>query len=331
MKAAPRITVAIPNYNTAHWLPTAIDSVLAQRFEDFELLVLDNASTDDTASVIARYDDPRLVFHVNERNLGFAGNVHLGCRMARGDYVVVMGTDDILCPDFLEEAVAFLDAEPGCAMLHGRAAWIDPQGQRFGYSEAGWARITPGRDAMLGAFKTGFCFTTMVLRTAAIRANGTFDERWLEVIDLWLFCRMCLAGDIGYLDRTLVEYRVHPTAMSAVMGRSNLMFRRQLTAARECFAWPETKALGAAHHLREAELHCARLAVDVLHTGRGDGYRRYFGNLTEIVRNVPAVLLRPMTWARIGFGLLPVPALNALARIRGRRAMAREAARNVAG
>jgi glycosyltransferase involved in cell wall biosynthesis len=331
MTARPRITVAIPNFNTAHRLPSAIASVLAQRFQDFELLVLDNASTDDTPAVVARYDDPRIVFHVNERNLGFAGNVHLGCRMARGDYVVVMGTDDILCPDFLGEAVAMLDAEPGCPMVHGPAAWIDMQGRRYGYSEPGWARITPGRDAMLGAFRTGFCFTTMVLRTAAIRATGNFDERWLEVIDLWLFCRMCLAGDIGYLDKVLVEYRVHPTAMSAVMGRSNLMFRRQLAAAREAFAWPETRALGAAHHLREAELHCARLAIDVLHTGRGDGYRRYFANLAEIVREVPAVLLRPATWARIGFGMLPVPAIEAFSRLRARRAAARETARQTTG
>lgn len=331
MSRAPRITVAIPNYNTAHWLPSAIESVLAQRFADFELLVLDNASTDNTAEVMGRFADPRIVFHVNERNLGFAGNVLLGCRKARGDYVVVMGTDDILLPDFLGEAVGFLDAEPGCAMVHGPAAWIDMQGRRFGGTNDGWARVTPGRDAMLGAFRTGFCFTTMVLRTEAIRARGGFDERWLEVIDLWLFCRMCLAGDIGYLDRVLVEYRVHPTAMSQVMGRSNLMFRRQLAAARECFAWPETAALGAAHHLRQAELHCARLAVDVLHTSRAEGYRRYLANLGEIVREVPAVLLRPATWARIAFGLLPVPAIEALARLRARRAVARESLRQASG
>lgn len=324
-RAAPRITVAIPNYNTAHWLPSAIESVLGQSFGDFELLVLDNASTDNTAEVMARYDDPRIVFQVNERNLGFAGNVHLGCRMARGDYVVVMGTDDLLCPDFLGAAVAFLDAEPGCAMLHGPAAWIDLEGRRFGGTDPGWARITPGPDAMLGAFSIGFCLTTMVLRTAVLRAMGSVDERWREVIDLWLFCRMCLAGDIGHLDRVLVEYRVHNQAMSQVMGRSNLMFRRQLAAARECFAWPETAAIGAAQHLRAAEMHCARIAIDVLHTSRGEGYGRYLANLMEILREVPAVALRPRTWARIAFGLLPVPAIEAVARVRARRAVAREA------
>jgi glycosyltransferase involved in cell wall biosynthesis len=322
---APRITVAIPNYNTARWLPGAMESVLAQRFGDFEMLILDNASTDNSLEVARRYRDPRIVLHVNERNLGFAGNIHAGCRLARGAYVVFVGTDDILLPDFLDEAVAFLDAAPGCAMVHGRAAWIDTEGRRFGGSDPSWARITPGREAMLGAFTRGFCFTTMVLRTDAIRATGPFDEAWHEVIDLWLFCRMCLAGDIGHLDRILVEYRVHPAAMSQQMSTTNLMFRRQITAARQAFAWPEAVAIGASGQLRQAEIACARTAVEVLHLTRRGGYGTFAASLAEIVREVPAVLAEPATWARIGFGLLPLGAIAALSRRRQERARARAA------
>lgn len=330
MSRAPRITVAIPNYNTAHWLPSAIESVLAQRFTDLELLVLDNASTDDSLAVLGRYDDPRIVCHVNDRNVGFAGNIHVGCRLARGDYVIFMGTDDLLLPDFLGEAVAFLDAEPGCAMVHGAAAWIDVEGRRFGGTDPGWARMTPGGEAMLDAFRRGFCFTTMVMRTSAIRATGPFDEGWLEVIDLWLFCRMCLAGPVGHLDRVLVEYRVHQNAMSQQMSTSNLMFRRQLAAAREAFAWPAAAAIGASGHLREAEMHCGRTAIEVLHLTRAGGYRRYLASLAEILREVPAVLMRPESWARIGFGLLPQSAIRAAARLRNRRALAREGQRQEA-
>ncbi len=315
---APRITVALPTYNAAHWLPGAIDSVLAQDFRDFELLVLDNASTDGTAAVMARYQDPRVVYRVNDRNLGFAGNVHQGCRLARGDYVVILGADDILLPGFLGAAVAFLDAEPGCSMVHGPAAWIDNDGRRTGGTDPGWSRITPGPQAMLDLFRHGFCLTTMALRTDAIRATGPFDESWLELIDVWLFCRMCLEGDIGYLDRVLVEYRVHDSAMSMPMYRSNAMFRKQITAVREAFAWPEAIANGAAVHARAAELHIARVAIEIAHVSRADGYRRYLSNLLEILRTVPTVMLRPRTWLRVGFGLLPRPALRALARLRGR-------------
>lgn len=319
MAADPRVSIVIPTYNAAHWLPASIASALAQRLDDFELLVLDNASTDDTAAVVARFTDPRLVYRVNATNVGFAGNVHIGCRLARGEFIVVLGADDILAPDFLTEAVAFLDAEAGCSMVHGAAAWIDEEGRRFGGTGRGWPRITPRPRAMADVFRHGFCFTTMLMRTAAIRAGGPFDESWREITDLWLFCRLSLAGDVGYIDRRLVDYRVHDTSISIPMYRANSLFRRQMQAVGECFAWPEAVALGAAAWRSRAEREVARNAIEILHVSRADGYGRYLSNLAEIVRAVPGVLLRPASWARIAFGLLPLPAIRALARLRGRR------------
>jgi hypothetical protein len=325
LDATPRVTVVIPTYNAAHWLPSSVDSVLAQDLQDFELLVLDNASTDDTPAVMRHYGDPRVSYRRNEVNLGLAGNVHRGCKEARGDYLLVLGADDRILPGFLAAAIAFLEAEPGVAMVHGPAAWIDAEGHRFGGTAGGWSRLTPGPLAMLGAFGSGFCFSTMVMRTAAIRATGPFDEAWREVIDLWLFLRMCLAGPVGYLDRVLCEYRVHDAAMSMPMYRDNLMFRRQMTAARECFAWPEAVAAGAAVHRRAAERHAAAIAIAVLHMSRSAGYGRFLRNLAEIVAAVPEVLLRPATWARLGFGLLPEAAIRGLGRWRQRRARSRQA------
>ncbi|UFN49760.1 glycosyltransferase [Roseomonas sp. OT10] len=320
---APRVTVAIPTHNMAEYLPAAVESVLAQSFTDYELLVLDNVSTDDTPAVMARYGDPRLAYRRNEANLGLAGNVNRGCSLARGEYIVFLGADDRWEPDFLKEAVAFLDAEPRVSLVHGPAAWIDRDGRRFGGTGHAWPRLTPGPRAMLGAFGSGFCFSTMLMRTAAIRATGAFDQRWQEVIDLWLFLRMCLVGDIGYLARVLVEYRVHAEAMSMPMYRQNLMFRRQMTAARECFAWPEAVAIGAAGYRRAAERHIARIALEVMHLSRADGRLRYLRNLGEVSRAVPEVLLKPRSWARIGFGMLPAGAMRRLQQVRHRRSVAR--------
>ncbi|WP_428665801.1 glycosyltransferase [Reyranella sp.] len=329
--ATPRVTVVIPTYNAVRWLHETVDSILAQKFRDFELLVLDNASTDDTPAVIGRYSDSRVDFRRNSTNLGFAGNVNRGCREARGEFIMVIGADDRLMPDFLTAAVDFLDAEPGVSMVHGPAAWIDAEGRRFGGTAGGWARITPGPRAMLGAFGDGFCFSTMLMRTAAIRATGPFDEAWREVVDLWLFMRMCLAGQIGYLDRVLCEYRVHDAAMSMPMYRANLMFRRQMTAARECFAWPEAVAAGASGYRRAAERHAAATAIEVLHMSRADGYGAFLRNLAEVVRAVPEVLLRPATWARLGFGLLPGRVIRRLAQWRRRTLVRQQSALPKAG
>jgi len=316
---ATRLSVVIPAYNMADNLPLAVDSVLAQDAPVHELLVLDNASTDHTSQVMARYARTAVQYRRNPGNLGLAGNVGLGCALATGDAILFLGADDRLEPGFAAAAAAFLDAEPDVAMVHGPAAWIDAGGQRFGGTGPAWPRLTPGREAMLGAFGQGFSFSTMVMRTAAIRATGPFDPRWQEVIDLWLFLRMCLAGPVGYLDRVLVEYRVHDQAMSMPMYRDNLMFRRQMRAVQEAFAWPGA----AAAHRREAERQVARTAVGVLHMARAGGRMNLVRNLAEIARTVPESLIWPQTWARFGFGMLPA---GAIAGLRQRRRTAARAA-----
>ena len=327
MSAGPKATVVVPTYNMDLYLGTALDSVLAQTLEDFELLVIDNASTDGTAALMARYGDPRIRYLRNERNLGWPASVQRGCELAAGTFILFMGADDRLEPRFLEEAATFLDTEPTVAMVHGPAAWIDKDGRRFGGTGQAWKRITPGHEAMLGAFGDGFCLTTMLMRTATIQAIGKLEQRWQEVLDLWLFLRMCLVGDIGYLDQVWCEYRIHDQAMSMPAYRENLMFRRQMMAAREAFAWPEAIAAGAGGFRRAAERHSARIAMEVLHLSRAHGRKRLLRNLMEIVREVPEVLLQPRTWARAGFGLLPLGVIEHLRRARHRRALSQARAK----
>jgi len=322
--ARPAATVAIPTRNGEAWLAAAIESVLAQRLANIELLILDNASTDGTPALVARYaDDPRLVYRRNPVDIGLAGNVNRACREARGAALIILGSDDRLEPRFLEAGMAFLQAHPDVSMVHGPAAWIDAEGRRFGGTGQVWPPTTPGPQGMLQAFEAGFCFSTMLMRMSAIRAIGPFDESWREVIDLWLFLRMCQVGRIGYLDEVLVEYRVHADAMSMPMYSTNLMFRRQLAAARECFAWPEAVAAGVAGDLPRAERAAARIALQVLHMSRTVGIGRTVTNFAEILREVPLAALWPRSWALFGLALLPFGLTSALRRHLRRRAMAR--------
>lgn len=320
----PVATVAIPTRNGEAWLAIAIESVLAQREANVELLILDNASTDGTPALVARYaGDTRLVYRRNPKDIGFAANVHLACREARGEALVIIGSDDRLEPGFIEAGMAFLRAHPDVSMVHGPAAWIDPEGRRFGGTGHVWPPMTPGPQAMVQAFEAGFCFSTMLMRTAALRAIDPFDESWREVIDLWLFMRMCQAGRIGYLDEVLCEYRVHADAMSMPMYSTNLMFRRQLAAARECFAWPEAVAAGVGGDLRRAERASARIALQVLHMSRPEGIGRTVANFAEVLREVPQAALWPRSWALFGLALLPYGLTSTLRRYRRRRATAR--------
>jgi glycosyltransferase involved in cell wall biosynthesis len=100
-----KISVVIPTYNRAHLLRGAIESVFTQKYDNYELLILDNASEDDTSSVVQRYsrDDDRIKYIRNSKNLGMIGNWNEGLRIAAGDYICVLMDDDRLKPNFLSE------------------------------------------------------------------------------------------------------------------------------------------------------------------------------------------------------------------------------------
>ena len=109
---APTVSVCIPAYNAARFIGEAIGSVLAQTCRDFELVVVDDASADDTVDVVRRFSDPRLRLLRNARNLGLAGNWNRATSEARGRYVKLLCQDDLLRPDCLADQVAVLD-HPG--------------------------------------------------------------------------------------------------------------------------------------------------------------------------------------------------------------------------
>ncbi len=143
MGTVPRASIVIPTYNCARYVGTAIECVLGQTFQDFELLVLDNASTDETPEVVRRYDDRRLRYVRNPRNLGFAANAQRGLEMARGAFLTFLGADDVQEPEFLQRTVGWLQANPNLSLVQTAAVWIDEAGTAFGESRADWAPVTP--------------------------------------------------------------------------------------------------------------------------------------------------------------------------------------------
>ena len=115
----PRVSVLLPVYNTRpEHLREAIDSILAQTFADFELLILNDCSTNtDVEEVVKSYTDPRIVYAVNERNLGISPSRNRLLDMAQGEYLAVMDHDDISLPERFEKQVAFLDAHPDVGIV----------------------------------------------------------------------------------------------------------------------------------------------------------------------------------------------------------------------
>ena len=108
----PRVSVVIPTHNRAEWLPRAVGSVLAQTWTDFELLIVDDHSTDETPAAIARFADARIRSFRHERNFGQSKALNTGIEHARGEYVAFLDDDDAWLPAKLAAQVALLDAAP---------------------------------------------------------------------------------------------------------------------------------------------------------------------------------------------------------------------------
>lgn len=320
----PVVSVIIPTYNAARWLGLAVDSALNQTLRDIEVLVFDNASTDATPQVMARYTDPRLTYVCAAKNVGFAGNVTRGIRAAAGRYFMVLGADDVLEPDFLAAAIARLEADPKAVMLHGGAIWIDDDGLETGRFSGAWPERSTGAEAFLRCFTAGFCYSTVISRTAPVKTLGAMDERWGMISDTWLFLKLCLVGDVLFLPKELVRYRVRESSLSFELYADGKMFEDHLRGLEEAFCWPEARSLAM---LRQpARVAVAQQALDTLHMTRlGSGWWAAMRKAASVIWHQPAVMLSLRAWARIVFAALPAPMIRALRSRRKQVALGRAA------
>lgn len=325
MTKTPAVSIVIPTYNAEEWLGEAVESALAQSFRDIEVLVFDNASTDATPDLMAGYDDARLRYVRASENVGFAGNVSRGIAAASGRYFMVLGADDILEPAFIERAVGLLDASPGAAMLHGGAIWIDDAGSPIGRFDGNWPARCSGDDAFVRTFTEGFCYSTVISRTAPVKALGAMDESWGMISDTWLFLKLCLAGDVLFMEDPLVRYRVRESSLSFELYADGKMFDDHIAGLNQAFAWPEARHLRP--RARAARLAVARQAFDTMHMTRvGAGLGGTLRKSAQVVRAAPGILLSPRAWVRFAFALLPAPLIRTLRARRRRDEMKRTAA-----
>jgi glycosyltransferase involved in cell wall biosynthesis len=211
----PAVSVCIPTYNYARFLGRAIDSVLAQEYRDFELIVVDNASEDDTPAVLARYAD-RIEAHRNERNLGLFGNFARCLELARGEHVKFLAADDWLHPKYLGEAVALLDAHPTAAIASGPGWLVDEGGRVFGVGTTGV--FAPGLVARGDALRAQADLLNVVgmpsntlLRRAAVAEAGGFDARFAPAADVHLWGKLLARHDLAWMARPRCYLRIHRT------------------------------------------------------------------------------------------------------------------------
>lgn len=219
-----RVTVVIPTYNRAALLSHAVESVLAQTYDGFRVLVSDNASTDETAEAIASYDDERLAYVRRPENIGLFGNFQRSLQGLDTEYALLLCDDDYLRPDFLAATIDVLDRNPSVGFVHTAFDVVDEQGAVV-EEEVNWTyglrddAIENGAEFLVESMRWGcrVCQSAALMRTRAL-PDAPFDEVDMPAIDFGLWLRMALDWDVGYIARPLAAYRVHASAESAGLG-----------------------------------------------------------------------------------------------------------------
>lgn len=224
--SAPSVSVLIPSYNGARYLPETIDSVLDQKLQDFELVVLDDRSADDSAEVIADYArrDERIRFRVNERNLGLVGNWNACLEAARGRYVKFLHSDDKLTrPTALGTWVELLEQNPSATLAVSAREIIDERSRRIRIKGfAGQRQLLPGPTAIARTVGTGSNLIgepSCVLFRRADAERG-FDARYRQLVDLEMWFHLLRRGDLAYTSECLCAFRRHERQQSNVNRES---------------------------------------------------------------------------------------------------------------
>jgi glycosyltransferase involved in cell wall biosynthesis len=205
LASSPLVSVVIPAYNAAPFLADAVRSILEQTYPHFEILVIDDASTDDTWTVAQRCADAdaRVRIHRNPRNLGIAGNRNRGVALARGKYLAWQDADDISMPTRLEKQVRLLEAHPDVAIVGGYIELFR------GTTTLGVRKYAPD-DASLR--RCIFRYSPVaqpvaMLRLDALRSVGEYDLRYPPAEDLDMTFRLGEHHRLANVEEVLLRYR----------------------------------------------------------------------------------------------------------------------------
>jgi glycosyltransferase involved in cell wall biosynthesis len=207
----PALSIVMPAYNAARFIERAIDSILAQTFADFELVIIDDASTDNTWQLINKHaaTDPRVRPFRNERNLGAPSTINRGVKLARAALIGRMDADDVSLATRFQKQIDFLQTNPHFAVVGTYAAHTNEEDQVLSLSPTG-----PASEAEFQRLRTRGEATMVFGGTALFRKElfervGGFDPAFTVAEDLELFDRMADHGPVVAIPEALLLYRLH--------------------------------------------------------------------------------------------------------------------------
>ena len=206
----PQVSIAMPVYNGEKFIKSAIDSILNQTFDDFELLISDNASTDKTAEICMSYRDKRIKYYANKKNIGAVYNYNSLFYKATGQYFKWHAYDDICMPTYLEKCVKILDYNPSVVLCYPKTTYIDKNGDKICDYEDNLNLYHNKPHLRLRHLvkNINYCNAVMgIIRSSGLRQTKLFNK--YQATDSILLVELCLIGKIYEIPERLFLRRDH--------------------------------------------------------------------------------------------------------------------------
>lgn len=243
MAKSPRVSVVMTAYNVAEYIGPAIVSLLAQTFSDFEFVVVDDGSTDETVRVAEGFKDPRIRV-VRSVHLGASEQLKSGIELTTADYIALLDADDLWSPKKLEHHVEFLDGHPGADLTFSWSRIMDQDGQDTGLTSRLWDGPISFTELLAdNVIGNG---SALVFRRAALEAAGGIDTSFRACYDLdaWLRIGALRPGNLWAIPEFLTYYRRRPGQMTEDVELIMRSFDQLLHKAR----WFAPRAVAAVEH-----------------------------------------------------------------------------------
>ena len=207
------LTVLMPVYNAAQHLREAIESILNQSFSNFEFLIIDDASADDSVDIIRSYNDPRIHLVINEQNLGISATLNKGIEMSRTELIARMDSDDISYSDRLQKQFDYFQKHPDTVLVSTSVRMIAADD-----SPIEDIQVTHNYNCYNLNFICAQFHPTIMYKRSVILSYGGYTVRYSEDFDLWW---RLMAGNnkIGHIDEILVDYRRSEKSLSTVVRK----------------------------------------------------------------------------------------------------------------
>lgn len=227
MKKNPRVSVIMAVYNGGQYLKESINSVLNQTFSDFEFIIINDGSTDNTSKVLDSFNDPRIIRLKNEKNIGLVKSLNRGISVARGEFIARIDADDMSHLDRFQKQMDFLKNHPEVGVLGTAIENIDASGHRLSISSQ-----PENHELILWKmiFECAIIHPTVMMRKAVIVKVGGYNEKFAQIEDAELWGRLAAVTHFANLKDILHVRRMHRRSKSELESGSKTQSQERYQA-----------------------------------------------------------------------------------------------------